>query len=71
MFECKRCLPWNVGPELCVAQVEDQCFFYIEECIDPRVAKERACTIVIYVVSGSVNPKQLELKFMNLIDVDA
>jgi hypothetical protein len=54
-----------------VAQVEDQSFFYIEECIDPRVAKERACTIVIYVVSGSVNPKHLELKFMNLIDADA
>lgn len=33
-FDCKRCLSWYVGPELCAAQVEDQSFFYIEECID-------------------------------------
>jgi hypothetical protein len=30
VFDCKKCLPWNFGPELCAAQVEDQSFFYIE-----------------------------------------
>lgn len=66
-FDCKRCVPWNMGPELCAAQVEDQSFFYIEECIDPRVVKEKASTAVITVVSGMVTAKQIEMEFMNLI----
>lgn len=36
-------------------------FFYTDECIDPRVAKEKASTVVISVVTGAVNPKQIEL----------
>lgn len=70
-YECKRCVPWHFGPELCAAQVENQSFFYIDECLDPRVAKENACTVVISVMSGSVNPKQIELEFMNLIGADS
>jgi hypothetical protein len=38
-YDCKRCVPWNTDIELCSAQVEDQSFFFIEECIDPRVAR--------------------------------
>jgi hypothetical protein len=34
------------------------------------VAKERACTNVICVVSGAINPKQIELEVMNLIGAD-
>jgi len=69
-YNCKRCLPWNLGPELCAAQVEDQSFFFIDECIDPRVVKEKASTAVISVKQGSVNAKQIELEFMNLIGAD-
>ena len=60
-----------MGLELCAAQVEDQSFFFIDECIDPRVATENASTTVISVKSGSVNAKQIELEFMNLIGADA
>lgn len=69
-YDCKRCVPWSVGPELCAAQVENQSF-YIDECIDPWVAKEKASTAVISVVSGSVNAKQIEMEFMNLIGAGA
>lgn len=31
LFDCMKCIPWNFGPELCAAQVEDQSFFFIEE----------------------------------------
>jgi hypothetical protein len=37
---------------LCAAQVEDQSFFYIDECIDPRVAQEKASTTVIFSCQG-------------------
>ena len=66
-FECKNCLAWNYGPKLCATQVEDQSFFFIDEYIDSRVAREKACTVVMTVVTGSVNAKQIEHKFMNLI----
>jgi hypothetical protein len=29
-FDCKRCIPLNVGPELCAAQVEDPSFFTLK-----------------------------------------
>lgn len=51
--------------------MEDQSFFYIEECIDPRVAHEKSSTAVISVVSGSVNPSLIEMEFSNLIGTDA
>lgn len=44
-YDCKKCLPWNCGLELCAAQVEDQSFFYIEECIGPPFAMEKASTM--------------------------
>jgi hypothetical protein len=59
-----------MGPELCAAQVEDQSFFYIEECIDQRVAQEKASIMVITVVSGTVTAKHIELEFMDLIETD-
>lgn len=71
IFDCKKGIPWNFGPELCVAQVEDQSFFYIDECIDSRVAQEKASIAVISVISGIVTAKQIELEFMNLIGVNA
>lgn len=51
--------------------MEDQSFFYIEECIDPRASLEKSSTAVISVVSGSVNAKQVELEFMNLIGINS
>lgn len=70
-YGCKKCLPWNYGPELCATQVEDQSFMFIDECVDPRVAREKASTTVISVINGSANAKQIELEFMNLIGADA
>lgn len=69
-LDCRRCVPWDVGLELCAAQVEDQSFFFIDECIDPNVAKEKVSTTVITVMKGFVNAKQIETEFMNLIGVD-
>jgi hypothetical protein len=68
--ECKKCLPCNFGPELCGTQVEDQSFFHIDECIGPRVSKEKASTAIIIAVSGNVTAKQIELEFLNLIGSD-
>lgn len=67
VFYCKKCLPWNLGPELCAAQVEDQSFFYIEESIDTRMIRERSSTAVISVVQGTVGEKQIEQEFVNLV----
>ena len=39
----------------------------MDECIDPQVAREKASTIMISIVSSVVNAKQIELEFMNLI----
>lgn len=70
-YDCKECLAWNVGLELCAAQVEGQGFFYIEQCIDSRVAHEKASTDVISVLHGVVNAKQIAQEFMDLISADA
>lgn len=70
-FDCKKCLPWNYGPELCATQVEDQSLFFIDECIDPRVAKEKSSTAVISVVSGDVSAKLIEMEFTNLIGTES
>jgi len=66
-YDCKRCIPWNCGPELCATQVEDQSFFYIEENIDPRMAKEKECTAIISVLSGNASGKDIEKEFANHI----
>lgn len=70
-IDCKRCLASNLSSKLCAAQVENQSFFYIDECIDQRVTQEKASTVVITVTSGAINAKQIELEFMNLIGADA
>lgn len=66
-YECKRCVLWNTGPELCAAQVEEQSFFFIEECIDPRVSKEKECIGVINIIQGHASGKQIEQQFMYLV----
>ena len=59
-YDCKNCMAWNLGPKLCAAQVEDQNFFYIEELVDPRVAREKDSTAIISVISGQASGKQIE-----------
>jgi hypothetical protein len=49
-YECKRCVLWNTGPELCATQVEEQSFFFIDECIDPKISKEKECIGVINII---------------------
>lgn len=66
-YDCKRCVLWNTGPELCAAQVEDQNFFFIEECVDPRVAREKECIGVINIIQGQATAKQIEQQFMYLV----
>lgn len=65
-YDCKWCVLWNTSPEVCAAQVEDQSFFFIEECIDPRVAREKENIAVIHAVQGHVTAKQIEQQFMYL-----
>lgn len=66
-YDCKRCLPWNMGLELCAAQVEDQSFFFIDECIDPRVSREKESIAVISIIQGHATSKQVEQELMNLV----
>lgn len=69
-YQCKRCLPWNMGPELCATQVEDQSFFFIEENIDPRVAREKESTAIINIIEGISTARQIEMEFTNLLGPD-
>jgi hypothetical protein len=59
---------WNLGPELCAAQVPNQSFFFIDEHIDQKVLRERASTAIITVTRGKMTAKQLEVEFGNIID---
>lgn len=70
-LNARKCLPWNYGPELYATQVEDQSFFYIEECIDPRATREKSSIAVISVVSGDVNARLIEMEFANLIRIES
>ena len=65
-YNCKRCLPWNYGPELCATQVEDQSFFFIDENIDPRLAREKDSTAIISILEGHATGKHIEQVFMNI-----
>lgn len=65
--ECKREPLWNMGPELCAAQVENQSFFFIDENIDPRASMEKSTTAIITVLRGEVNAKQIEAEFQNTV----
>lgn len=66
-YDCKRFIPWNCGPELCATQVEDQSFFFIEEDIDPRMAREKDTTAVVSIVKGKASGKDIEMEFKNII----
>lgn len=66
-YNCRRCIPWNYGPKLCATQVEDQSFFFIEENVDPRVAKEKESTAIITIVEGVATGKQIKQEFTNLL----
>jgi hypothetical protein len=59
-YDCRRCVTWNTGPEFCAAQMEDQSFFFIEECIDPRLAKEKENIGVTSIIEGHAIAKQIE-----------
>jgi hypothetical protein len=66
-YDCKRCIPWNTGPEHCAALVEDQSFFFIEECTDPRVSREKESIVVISIVQGHATRKQVEQELMHVV----
>ena len=71
LMTVKKCLPWNFGPELCAAKVQDHSLFYIDECIDPRVSKEKVSRVIISLLRGEVSTKQMiKLEFMNLVGSD-
>ena len=65
-YDCKRCGLWNTGPKLCATQVEDQSFFFIEECIGPRLAREKENIGVISILEGQATAKQIEQQFMTI-----
>lgn len=46
---------------------KDQSFFFIEECIETRVSKEKECIGVINIVQGHATGKQIEQQFMHLV----
>ena len=66
-LDCKREPLWNLGPELCAAQVLDQSFFYIDEHIDHKAAKDKASVALITIVNGTLTAKQIELEFQNVL----
>jgi hypothetical protein len=66
-YDCKHCIPWNYGPELCATQVEDHSFFFIKENIDPRMSREREKTVVISILAGQATTKDIEREFRNII----
>jgi len=49
---------------LCAAQVEYQSFFFIEECIDPTMAREKENIGVISILEGHATAKQIKQQFM-------
>lgn len=69
-LDCKREPFWNVGPELCAAQVTNQSFFFIDENIDPKVSREKASTAIITMVSGEATAKQIESVFKSVVSSD-
>jgi len=66
-LECRREPFWNVGPELCAAQVPNLSFFFIDENIDTKTSKEKACFAVITVVKGELSAKQIEAEFKSIV----
>ena len=66
-LDCKREPFWNVGPELCAAQVTKQSFFFIDENIDPKASKDKASTAIISAVKGNLTAKMIENEFKRLV----
>ncbi|CAL4952032.1 unnamed protein product [Urochloa decumbens] len=66
-YDCKREPLWNMGPELCAAQVIDQSFFYIDEHIDHKAARDKASTAIITVLKGEITARQIEAEFRNIV----
>lgn len=66
-YECRREPLWNVGPELCAAQVEDQSFFFIDEVKDPKATMEKASTTIITVLEGEASAKHIEEEFKHTV----
>ena len=66
-LDCNREPFWNVGPELCAAQVHKQGFFFIDESIDPKASKDKASTAIITVVRGNLTAKMIENEFTRLV----
>ncbi|KAG2564270.1 hypothetical protein PVAP13_8KG244700 [Panicum virgatum] len=66
-LDCKKEPLWNMGPELCAAQVPDQSFFYIDEHIDMKTSKDKSSTAIIFVVKGELTAKQIEDEFCSII----
>ena len=56
-LECKKEPLWNMGPELCAAQVPDQSFFHIDEHIDSKAARDKSSTAIISVIQGELTAK--------------
>jgi hypothetical protein len=50
--------------------VIDQSFFFIEENIDPKTAREKASIVVITVIGGEMTAKQIEMEFKNIVSVN-
>jgi hypothetical protein len=59
-YDCRREPLWNFGPEVCVAQVHNQSFFYMDEHIDLRASREKANTTIITVIAGELFARQIE-----------
>ena len=47
--------------------MEDQSFFFIEECIGPRLAREKENIGVISIPEGQATAKQIEQQFILLL----
>lgn len=70
-YQCRRCVLWNVGPELCAIQAEEQSFLFVDEDVDPRVAREKESTATITIVKGEATARQVEMEFSNLMGSDS
>lgn len=65
-YDYRREPLWNLGPELCAAQVHDQSFFYMDEHTDLRASREKASTTIITVIASELSARQIEQEFHNI-----
>lgn len=69
-FDCKRGPLWNLGRELCAAQVPYLSFFFIDEHIDAKASKEKSSTAIITVFPDVLASKLIEMEFKNIVSGD-